>query len=78
MKGVGLCIRGRSSEPSVNNEASSRAGNGVLLLEARFLQYRLMANPRDKKKSIPALPAITPPNVPASVRRGRLKGKEGQ
>ena len=62
----------------MNNEASSRVGNGVLLLASRFLRYRPMANPRDKRKSSPMIPPMAPENVPILVRglaRGWLERK---
>jgi len=68
MKGVGRSGRGRSPEPSVNNEASFRVGNGVLFLAARRLRYKLMTVPRDKRKSSPTIPPMAPANVPMFLR----------
>lgn len=68
MKGDEPPIWGRPFEFSVNNEASSRVGNGVLFLAARFLQYRLMANPSDKRKSSPTLLPMAATNGPTLVR----------
>lgn len=48
----------------MNNEASSRTGNGVLFLADRLLRYMAPVNPRDRRKSTPTLPPMTPANVP--------------
>jgi len=63
MNDNGRSVRVRSPEPSVNNEALLRVGNGVLFLAARRLRYKLMAVPRDKRKSSPTIPPMAPANV---------------
>jgi len=60
MKGGGPCIRGRPSEPSVNDEASFRVDNGILFLAVHRLRYRSTVKPRDKEKVHPRLPPMAP------------------
>lgn len=65
----------------MNDEAASRLGNSVLFLAARRLRYRLIANPRDRRKSSPTTPPMTPANVPIflpGLARGWLEMKKYQ
>ena len=68
MKDDGPSICGRSSELSVNDEASSRIGNVGLVLATRRLRYRMIANPSDKRKRSPTMPPTAPANVSVFVR----------